>query len=172
MSEDILAGVPENLRQHLLLAKAQTQRTGMLVDGQVYQLRLWPRVVLDDVVDLVIDPLDVEGKVVHYLLRIKKVPRGEDLAKRMVYLEKAVHWLLGDEWVIVVKTRQKKGGPGKLLYRGRRTAEADASKPTADLEAYEYQNPLINFRRYKLSDPVGAAEAASQPLPPIVGAKR
>lgn len=172
MSEDLFEGTPENAKQMLLRAKDQTRRTGMLVEAQVLQLRLWPRVVFKDVLDVTIDPLDIESKTVHYLLRVKKPLQGKDLAKRFSILDQALHWLLGDDWGYVVKTRQKKGGPGKTVHRSAPgEAEVYKASPQADLPTYEFKDALTSFRRYRLRDEKGASEAAAQSLPLIEGNK-
>lgn len=167
MSDDLFEGTPENVKQMLLRAKDQTRRTGVLVEAQVLQLRLWPRVVFKDVLDVIIDPLDIEGKTVNYVLRVKTPPKGKDLEKRIQVLEQSIHWLLGDDWGFVIKTRQKKGGPGKLLHRGSHAERREdyIAQPKADLPAYEFQDAMTTFKRYRIRNEKEASEAAAQPLP-------
>lgn len=166
---DAFEGVPEDVKSLLLRAKDQTRRTGILCEPQVLQLRLWPRVVFKDVLDVDIDPLDIEAKTVHYLLRVKTPPKGKDLVKRAEVLAGWIRSLLGDDWVYNLKVRQKKGGPGRLVYRGERLQSLDAhtAHPKADLPAYEFRDALTTFKRYTLRDQASAYAEASAPLPPI-----
>jgi hypothetical protein len=80
-----------------------------------------------------------------------------------------LHSLLGEDWTFNVKVRQKKGGPGKLVYRGARAKPLDEYRaaPTADLPGYEFRDPVTDFKRYRLRDQVGAYAEASAPLPPL-----
>jgi hypothetical protein len=39
--------------------------------------------------------------------------------------------------------------------------------PEADLPTYEFKDAMTSFRRYQLRNPVEAAQAASEHLPPI-----
>ena len=162
-------GVTEDAKAQLLRAKDMTRRTGTLVEAQTLQLRLWPQVVFKDVLDVTIDPLDVDGKTVNYLIRMSKPPKGKDLAKRVAALEDWLRSLLGDDWMLVVKTRQKKGGPGRLLHRGTRKAPLDnePARPVADLKEYEFKTPVTDFKRYRLRDMSAAFSEASVALPPL-----
>jgi hypothetical protein len=159
----------EDAKSLLLRAKDMTRRTGTLVEAQMLQLRLWPQVVFKDVLDVTIDPLDIEGKTVNYMLRMSKPPKGKDLAKRAAALEDWLRSLLGDDWMLVIKTRQKKGGPGRLLHRGTRKAPLDnePAMPVADLKAYEFKTPVTDYRRYRLRDIAAASAEVAKPLPPI-----
>jgi len=170
---DVFEGIPEDVKALLLRAKDQTRRTGILCEPQVLQLRLWPRVVFKDVLDVDIDPLDIEAKTVNYLLRVKVPPKGKDLAKRAEVLAGWIRSLLGDDWLFNLRVRQKKGGPGRSIYKGERKAPLDEHRaaPTADLPGYEFQNALTSFKRYKLRDLPGAFAEASAPIPPIAPRK-
>jgi hypothetical protein len=75
----------------------------------VLQLRLWPQVVFKDVLDVTIDPLDIEQKTLYYMLRVKTVPRGKDLLKRASIMEGWVRSLLGDDWVFNIKGATEEG---------------------------------------------------------------
>lgn len=162
-------GMTEDAKAQLLRARDMTRRTGTLIEAQMLQLRLWPQVVFKDVLDVTIDPLDINGKTVNYLLRISKAPKGKDLAKRVGALEDWLRSLLGDDWALTIKVRQKKGGPGRLLHRGLRKAPVDnePAMPVADLKEYEFKTPVTDYKRYRLRDSAAAFEEASTPLPPI-----
>lgn len=159
---DLFEGVPEDTKAQLLRACDMTRRTGTLIEAQMLQLRLWPQVVFKTVLDVTIEPLDIEQKTVNYLLRVKKMERGKDLEKRITVLEEWLRTLLGDDWQLHIKIRQKKGGPGRLIHHGQRKSPMTGpSQPQADIKAYEFKDAMTSFRRYKLSDPVAAYEAAS-----------
>lgn len=162
-------GMNEDAKAQLLRAKDMTRRTGTLIEAQLLQLRLWPRIAFDKVLDVSIDPLDIDGKTVNYMLRVTKPPKGKDLARRVEHLENWLRSLLGDDWMLVIKTRQKKGGPGRLLHRGERAAPLDnePAMPVADLKEYEFKTPLSDFKRYRLRDAAAAFGEASVSLPPI-----
>lgn len=160
-------GLPEDAKAQLLRARDLTRRTGTLIEAQVLQLRLWPRVAFT-VLDVTIDPLDIEGKMVNYMLRVKSYPKAKDAKKRSDIIATWVRTLLGDDWAINVKFRQKKGGPGKLLYKGERLEPVRGpARPQADLPGYEFTDALTDFRRYRLRDPRAAFDAASAPPPAI-----
>jgi len=162
-------GVTEDAKAQLLRAKDMTRRTGTLIEAQTLQLRLWPQVVFKEVLDVTIDPLDIDGKTVNYLLRVKTPPKGKDLAKRVAVLEDWLRSLLGDDWMLTIKVRQKKGGPGRLLHRGQRKAPLDnePAMPVADLKDYEFKTPVTDYRRYRLRDIAAASAEVAKPLPPI-----
>jgi hypothetical protein len=166
---DFMEGLTEDAKAQLLRAKDLTRRTGTLIEAQVLQLRLWPQVAFN-VLDATIDPLDIEGKTVNYMLRVKTFPKTKDVEKRANVVADWVRTLLGDDWAINVRFRQKKGGPGKLMYRGerKRPVRGDA-KPQADLPGYEFTDAMTEFKRYRLRDQQAAFEAASAkpaPIPP------
>jgi hypothetical protein len=159
---DLFEGVTEDSKAQLIRARDMTRRTGTLIEAQVLQLRLWPQVVFKTVLDVTIEPLDIEQKTVNYLLRVKKMERGRDLEKRIAVLEEWLRTLLGDDWMLHIKVRLKKGGPGRLLHHGQRKAPLEGPcQPVADLKAYEFKDAMTSFRRYKLRDPQAALEAVA-----------
>jgi hypothetical protein len=166
---DLSNGMSEEVRAQLLRLKDLTRRTGVLAEPQMLQLRLWPRVVFKDVLDAELT-VDIEHRILNYMVRVQKPPKGKDRDLRVEALCVWVAELLGDEWAIVIKTRQKKGGPGKLLVKCERAAPipgADPAAPVADLAAYEFKDPITEFRRYKLRDQAAAVAEVAEPLPPI-----
>ena len=162
-----MEGMSEEVRAQLMRLKDLTRRTGVLSEPQMLQLRLWPRVVFKDVLDVELQ-VDIVQRTLHYLVRVQKPPKGKDRDTRTSALFGWVALLLGEEWAMDIKTRQKKGGPGKLLVRCERSAPIPGSTPPeADLPEYEFKTPITQYRRYQLKDQSAAIEAVATPLPPI-----
>jgi len=146
-------------KAQLLLAKDLTRRTGILVEAQITQLRIWPMVSFDDVSDVEINPLDVETKTIHYLWRVRKVPSGADLMRRAEQLGGWVRSLLGDDWKINIKIKQKKGGPGRLIWNGQRKVALSNEEGEGRVEG-KYGAAMVGYKRYRLreKDAIDAVE--------------
>ena len=165
MSE-FLEGMDEDIKAQLLRLKDLTRRTAIIYVEQELQLKLWPHMLFDAVDAEAV--ADIPDRAIHYVVRVKgKPPVGKSLKERGEALEGWVRTLLGDDWFVDVKVRQKKGGTAKMLYRGVRQKPITRSDPArADLPGYEFKTALEKFRRYASLDPVKAAEAVVD-LPPF-----
>lgn len=147
----------EDTKAQLLRLKDLTKRTGLLQEAQVINLKHWP-FVLWAITDHEIR-VDCDDCSINFVLHLKskKTPaKREKAAARK--LEAWVQSILGDEWLVTVQYRHGKGKE-RDLYQGERKAEHKPIPP-----------PGADFKRYKLKNPIAAAEAVIE-LPPIIQEK-
>lgn len=163
-----LEGMPEDTKAQLLRLKDLTRRTGVVAETQVLQLKLWPYMLFNIVGNDAEAKLDPYEKHVSWDLRLKgKPPAGKDLKARGETLESWLRTLLGDEWLLDIRVRQKKGGTSKTLYKGARLQPVKGpAEPKADLPGYEFKDVMATYKRYNSLDEKLASEAIED-LPPI-----
>lgn len=120
-----------NTTEQLMALKALTRTTGVLHEGQILQLKIWPFLLYSQKEISYELRVDLDRKVVEYLLQFKgKVP--VKIKDRVASLENDLHWLLGSEWLL------KASANGKSVFTGTRkideveTAEKKAYTPYID----------------------------------------
>ncbi len=97
---------PSDIVQKLMVARDLTRRSGIMVELQVQQLRLWPLAVLGAKSSEC--DFDFDTKRVYF--KINGFEGGEppaDLTQRLNNLRECVQFLLGPEYVIQVKNDRK-----------------------------------------------------------------
>ena len=96
----------------LMQLRDLTQRTGILYEDQVQQLKIWPYVAFD-LKEHTIYP-DNEDRSLAFDLVFKKAP-PKRADKKCSALKNWIQKLLGEEWLVVLKV------DGKVWYRGERS---------------------------------------------------
>ena len=99
--------------KQLLLLRDLTQRMGIIHDAQQLQLKMWP-IVLFTHGQKFEERVNVEEKEVDFVILQTKGKKPIDMDERFKALNDWTKWLLGDDWLIRVKLRDK------VLYRGMR----------------------------------------------------
>jgi len=99
--------------EQLLLLRAMTERTGVLHEAQILQLKMYPIAMITSSKSAEIK-IDIEGKSVDFQLKLDK-KKNPDLEKQCEMVSDAVKWLLGPEWLVRLRVREK------TIYRGART---------------------------------------------------
>jgi hypothetical protein len=141
-----------SVKEQLARLRLMTQMTGGIHEAQLHQLKLWP---------LVLFPCethqlghDSETRIVTCVI----VPSGElpeDMEKRFKTFETWVHELLGDDWLLILKSKGKRGR-AKELFVGERKAPVPGR---ALVDTEEGVNIVNDFRRYGRFDQAKAAKA-------------
>lgn len=105
--------MPSSWKDQLLSLKDVTERTGTMHDAQVLQLKMWGGIAFGGLDwEAKVDPAD---KSVLYDIASKIPPRRvKDMANVVAALERSVHWLFGDHWLLKVRNNDN------LLYEGKR----------------------------------------------------
>lgn len=110
-----------NAETEMLRLRNFTERTGVLTEAQVHQLRLW--LLASSGKDFFKDyeiGWDFENKVVEYKLLdadLRKAPKNCE--KRFKVLDESVKWLLGPEYIVRIKSGRK------VLFKGQPRKEED-----------------------------------------------
>jgi hypothetical protein len=99
--------------KQLILLRDLTARMGVIHEAQQLQLKMWP-IVLFTHGQKFEERVDVNGKEVDFIILQTKGKKPDDMDKRFEHLNDWTKWLLGDDWLIRVKLRDK------VLYRGMR----------------------------------------------------
>jgi hypothetical protein len=99
--------------KQLLLLRDLTQRMGVIHDAQQLQLKMWP-IVLFTHGQKFEEHVNVEGKEVDFIILQTKGKKPTDMDDRFKALNDWTKWLLGDDWLVRVKLRDK------VIYRGMR----------------------------------------------------
>jgi hypothetical protein len=92
-----------------------TSATGALHDAQVLQLRMWGALAFNDVVsaggswEAAVDVLDKE---ITYTLKDVPKRRPSYAPSLIAALDRSIHFLLGDDWRLIIKENRK------LIYKG------------------------------------------------------
>lgn len=94
----------EKLEQ-LLLLKNLTKKTGMLHEAQLAQLKAWPLALTHAYKCQIV--FDYESKNLTYILSELNGRKPKDFLKRMAMLSKWTKQLLGDEYLVTVKSEKK-----------------------------------------------------------------
>lgn len=110
--------------KQLLLLRDLTARTGLLHDAQRLQLRMWP-IVLFTHAKKCEERVNIQDKEVDFIILQTKGKPPEDMEKRFASLNEWTKWLLGPDWLIRVKLRDK------MIFRGPRVV---AEKKTENKE--------------------------------------
>lgn len=108
--------------KQLLLLRDLTQRMGVIHDAQQLQLKMWP-IVLFTHGQKFEEHVNVEEKEVDFIILQTKGKKPTDLDERFKALNDWTKWLLGDDWLIRVKLRDK------VLYRGMRRVALRNKEP-------------------------------------------
>lgn len=98
--------VDPSLEQQLLMLRDLTARTGALHEAQVLQLKWWPLTLFTHSKKCEAQ-VNVEGKEVTYVIVQTKGKPPKDIKKRYEALNEWTKWLLGNEWVVRIKLREK-----------------------------------------------------------------
>lgn len=105
------------------------QRTGVLHDLQVFNLKVWPQVVFPMAKEIKI-ALDFKNAEVTYDLTIPWYRRVTDLRIRATGLNESIQFLLGDDYRLCVRSK------GKVIFVGKRAKAVDDTEYTGtDFEA-------------------------------------
>lgn len=99
--------------EQLLLLRSMTERTGILHEAQILQLKMYPIAMIETSKSAEIK-INVEGKTVDFHLKMDK-SKNPELEKQCERVSEAVKWLLGPDWLVRLKVRDK------TIYRGART---------------------------------------------------
>lgn len=116
----------------------------------VNQLGWWPQVVFDLQPDGAEVRLQEADKVVNFDLTLTTIPEGEELKKRSSALIGWCHQLLGEDWVVNIMNRKKKGGKYKMLAKGERLVPMEAHPPT--LADAPFPEAVTQFHRYRTDE--------------------
>lgn len=117
----------------------------------VNQLGWWPQVVFEMQGDEQGKPLaevrvNEVDRVVEYSLTIKgELP--DDREKRTGAIIGWTQQLLGEEWVVIIQNRKRKGGKYKVIAKGDRLKPLEAKPPT--LTDAPFPDAVTGFRRYR-----------------------
>jgi hypothetical protein len=111
--------------KQLIMLRELLGDTGALHEAQVLQLKYWGALALDFAGkswECIVDYREVAGedkvtkivgKTITYQINVKKkLPKK--LAHSIAALDRSIHWLLGDDWALVVKMLDE------VLYKGKR----------------------------------------------------
>jgi hypothetical protein len=99
--------------EQLLLLRSMTERTGILHEAQLLQLKMYPIAMITNSKSAEIK-VDIEGKVIDFFLKLDKKKNAE-LEIQCERVSEAVKWLLGPDWLVRVRVRDK------VIFRGPRT---------------------------------------------------
>lgn len=109
--------------KQLLLLRDLTARMGVMHEAQQLQLKMWP-IVLFTHGQKFEEKVNIQDKEVDFIILQTKGKQPADMEKRFTALNDWTKWLLGDDWLIRVKLRDK------LIYRGpRKVALRNKDKP-------------------------------------------
>jgi hypothetical protein len=107
--------------KQLLLLRDLTARMGVIHDAQQLQLRCWP-IVLFTHGQKFEERVNIKEKEVDFVILQTKGKKPDDMEKRFQHLNEWTKWLLGPDWLVRVKLRDK------LIYRGRRDVQVKTAK--------------------------------------------
>jgi len=107
--------------KQLLLLRDLTQRMGVIHDAQQLQLKMWP-IVLFTHGQKFEEHVNVKEKEVDFIILQTKGKKPADMDKRFAALNEWTKWLLGPDWLVRVKLRDK------LIYRGRRDVQVKTAE--------------------------------------------
>ncbi len=99
--------------QQLLLLRDLTARMGVMHDAQQLQLKMWP-IALFSHAQKIEEHVNLNDKEIDYVILKTKGKKPADMDKRFAALDEWTKWLLGDDWLVRVKLRDK------LIFRGPR----------------------------------------------------
>lgn len=98
--------------EQLMLLKDLTERTGILHEAQILQLKMYPLVIFQNAKEVRLE-LDIEKKELHFVSKFK-IGNPKDFKVKCEQLESYVKWLLGTNWIVRVKDTKD-----KQLWRSR-----------------------------------------------------
>jgi hypothetical protein len=98
--------------EQLLMLKGLTRSMGVLHEAQVLQLKMWPLVLFTHARKCE-ERVNLETREIDFVILQTKGEAPKDLEARMEALVGWTKWLLGDDWMVKVKLRNK-----TLLRRG------------------------------------------------------
>lgn len=114
----------DNWNEQLMSLKALTALTGILHEAQVFQLKMWGAVVFNGYVGSGNwEAVVTDDKTVTFNLTPppkSKMPSNQK--KIMEGLYRSIHWLLGDEWAVIVQSK------GKTIFKGARMVSPEKKK--------------------------------------------
>ncbi len=108
--DDLLTDAHSSPEKQLASLRAVTAITGVVHEAQMLQLRMWAALAFGYTTWTA--EVDVAGKTVIFILTKSKRPTN--LVRLVAGLDRSIHWLLGDNWGLLVKEGSKK------LYEGQR----------------------------------------------------
>jgi hypothetical protein len=122
-----------SVEQQIAMLREQTRITGGLHHAQVTQLKMWPMVAFDIIVGSSFT-WDPKTKVVKFKLDLPSKPPARKLEwwkERVGAVQKWVHSLLGDEWMIQVVAGKKTFNGSRKINAGRAGAQPGAKTGAA-----------------------------------------
>lgn len=92
--------------EQLLMLRDLTARAGVLHEAQVLQLKMWPLVLFGHVKKCE-ERVNLETREIDYVFLQTKGKPSNDFKERLDVLVGWTKWLLGSDWVVRVKLRDK-----------------------------------------------------------------
>lgn len=92
--------------QQLLLLRDMTARMGVIHEAQVLQLKMWPLVLFGNVKKCE-EHINIENREVNFVILQTKGKQASDFKQRCEALADWTKWLLGSDWIVRVKIRDK-----------------------------------------------------------------
>lgn len=89
-----------------MMLRDLTNRLGALHEAQVLQLKMWPLVLFQHVKKCE-ERVNIEAREIDFVLLQTKGEVPKDFKKRCMTLAEWTKWLLGGDWVVRVKLRDK-----------------------------------------------------------------
>lgn len=97
--------IENNLEEQLILLRDLTKRMSVLHDAQRLQLQMWPIVLFQEAKN-VQSELSMDKREITFLVQ-QPGKATKDFKTSCATLNDWVKWLLGDEWIVKVKLRDK-----------------------------------------------------------------
>lgn len=118
----------------------------------VNQLGWWPQVLFEIQLDenekyMSEVRINENDRVVEFDLTLLQVPETDELTKRAGALVGWCQQLLGDDWLINIMNRKRKGGKYKVIFKGDRLRALEARPPT--LVDAPFPDAVTKFNRYR-----------------------
>ncbi len=109
-----MSEAPNDQAEQLLALRDLTKRTGALHEAQVLQLKLWPRIVFQASTSAKFD-VNIEKFQVTFNItngKLPKLPSKQVISPAVARqtLNEWVKFLLGPEWAVVMKVKEKATG--------------------------------------------------------------
>lgn len=87
--------------------REMTRTTGILHEAQVLQLKYWPLLAATHA-KTAVPQVDVTKKICDFQIRLNKdIKPPADYDARLQKLDEAVKWLLGGDWTVRIKIKNK-----------------------------------------------------------------
>lgn len=92
--------------EQLILLREWTAKMGVLHDAQVLQIKMWPLTLFTHAKKCE-EQVNIEGKELNYVIVQTKGAAPKDIKKRYEALIDWTKWLLGKDWTVRIKLRDK-----------------------------------------------------------------